>query len=120
AEELVRMEVDIIVAAGSGAPLSAARRATSKIPIVMTLASDPVGAGLVKSLARPGGNVTGGSSMTPELGSKRLELLKEVVPRVAHLAVLCTPAATFELRETRAEAQMIVLSFKLMATRDAD
>ena len=120
AEELVRMEVDIIVAAGSGAPLSAARRATSKIPIVMTLASDPVGAGLVKSLARPGGNVTGGSSMTPELGSKRLELLKEVVPRVAHLAVLWTPAATFELRATRAAAHKLGLTLKLMEVRNAD
>ena len=120
AEELVRMEVDIIVAAGSGAPLSAARRATSKIPIVMTLASDPVGAGLVKSLARPGGNVTGGSSMMPELGSKRLELLKEVVPRVAHLAVLWTPAATFELRATRAAAHKLGLTLKLMEVRNAD
>ena len=120
AEELVRMEVDIIVAAGSGAPLSAARRATSKIPIVMTLASDPVGAGLVKSLTRPGGNVTGGSSMTPELGSKRLELLKEVVPRVAHLAVLWTPAATFELRATRAAAHKLGLTLKLMEVRNAD
>jgi len=116
AEELVRMKVDIIVAAGATAPLSAARRATSTIPIVMTLAPDPVGQGLVKSLARPGGNVTGGSNMTPELGSKRLELLKEVAPRVARLAVLWTPAAALELRVTRAAAHKLGLTLNCDGT----
>src|SRR6059036_203970 len=83
AEELVRMKVDIIVAAGGGAPLRAAKQATSTIPIVMTGSADPVAEGLVASMARPGGNVTGSSLMIAELGSKRLELLKEAVPRVA-------------------------------------
>src|SRR5262245_24685872 len=82
AEELVRMKVDIIVAAGAGPAVGAAKRATSEIPIVTTGSDDPVAEGLVASIARPGGNVTGMSRMVPELGSKRLELLKESVPRV--------------------------------------
>jgi hypothetical protein len=77
AEELVRMKVDIIVSAGGGAPLRAARQATSTIPIVMTGSSDPVAEGLVASMARPGGNVTGSSLMLAELGSKRLEYLSK-------------------------------------------
>ena len=91
AEELVRLKVDIILAAGGGAPLIAAKRATSTIPIVMTGSADPVAQQLVASLGRPGGNVTGMATMLPELGSKRLELLKEAVPRVARVAVLWTP-----------------------------
>src|SRR5262245_2351182 len=79
AAELVRLNVDVIVTIGTLAPL-AAKRATSTIPIVMTSAGDPLGSGLVASLARPGGNVTGMSLMAPELGGKRLELLKEVLP----------------------------------------
>src|SRR5262245_7706371 len=76
AEELVRMKVDIIVTAGGEAAPKATRRATSTIPIVMATSSDAIAAGLVASLARPGGNVTGVSLMVPELGPKRLELLK--------------------------------------------
>ncbi len=91
AEELVRMKVDIIVAAGPDTLIRAAKQATATIPIVMLGSSDPVGEQFVASLARPGGNVTGISLMVPELGSKRLELLKEVVPRVARLAVLWSP-----------------------------
>ena len=120
AEELVRMKIDIILAAGGGAPLSAAKRATSTIPIVMTGSGDPVAEGLVASLARPGGNVTGRSLMIPELGSKRLELLKEAVPRVARLAVLWTPAADLELRATRTAAHKLGLTLKLMEVRNAD
>ena len=78
AEDLVRMKVDVIVTAGGGAPLRAAKQATSTIPIVMARSVDPVAEGLVATLARPGGNVTGVSFMIPELGSKRLELFKEV------------------------------------------
>jgi len=77
AEELARMKVDVIVTAGSNALLRAAARATSTIPIVMPGSTDAVAEGFVATLARPGGNVTGRSSMGPELGSKRLELLKE-------------------------------------------
>ncbi len=120
AEELVRMKVDIIVAAGAGPLIRAAKRATSTIPIVMTGSSDPVAERFVASLARPGGNVTGGSLMIPELGSKRLELLKEVIPRVARLAVLWTPAADLELRATRAAAHKLGLTLKLMEVRNAD
>jgi len=123
AEELVRMKVDIIVVAGGGAPLrGAAKQATSTIPIVMTGSADPVAERLVASLARPGGNVTGMSLMTHELGSKRLELLKEVVPRVARLAVLWNPATSddLELRATRAAARTLGVTLKLMEVKNAD
>src|SRR5262249_38448029 len=96
-EELAQTKVDIIVAAGGSPLVRAAKQATSTIPIVMTGSGDPVAEGLVASMARPGGNVTGMSSMIPELGSKRLELLKETVPRVARLAVLLDPLATYNL-----------------------
>ncbi len=91
AAELVRLDVDVIVAIGTLAPL-AAKQATTKIPIVMAAAGDPVASGLVPSLARPGGNVTGMSLMAPDLGGKRLELLKEVLPRLSRVAVLWNAA----------------------------
>jgi ABC-type uncharacterized transport system substrate-binding protein len=120
AEELVRTKVDIIVAAGPDPLIKAAKQATSTIPIVMTGGSDPVAERFVASLARPGGNVTGVSLMTPELGSKRLELLKEVVPRVTRLAVLWSPATQRELEVTRAAADKLGLALKLIAVRNAD
>ena len=89
AGELVRLKVDIIVTTG-GTPTGAAKEATSTIPIVMAQDSDPVGSGYVGSLARPGGNITGLSSLAPELGGKRLELLKEIVPKLARVAILGT------------------------------
>ena len=93
AAELVRLKVDIIVAAGGTGMIQAAKNATKTIPIVMTGAgSDPVEAGLIESLARPGGNVTGLTTLARELGGKRLELLKEAVPKVARVAVLYDPA----------------------------
>jgi putative tryptophan/tyrosine transport system substrate-binding protein len=82
AAELVRLDVDVIVAAGTLAPL-AAKHATTTIPIVMTAAGDPLGSGLVASLAQPGGNVTGLSLMMSDVSGKRLELLKELVPGLA-------------------------------------
>lgn len=91
ASKLVRRNVDVIVGFGNPAPL-AAQRATTTVPIVMAAAGDPVGSGLVASLARPGGNVTGMSLMAPDLGGKRLELLKEVLPRLARVAVLWNAA----------------------------
>src|SRR5262245_19340806 len=91
AAELVRLNVDVIVATGPLGPL-AAKQATSTIPIVMTAAGDPLGSGLVASLARPGGNVTGMSLMVPDLGGKRLELLKELLPRLSRVAVLWNAA----------------------------
>src|SRR3990170_8057023 len=88
AAELVRLKVDIIVAAGGDPPVRAAMNATKTIPIVMTGGGiDPVEAGLIESLARPGGNVTGITNLVRELGGKRLELLKEAVPKVARVAV---------------------------------
>jgi putative tryptophan/tyrosine transport system substrate-binding protein len=122
ANELVRMKVDVLVAAGAGPPLLAAKQATSTIPIVMTASTDPIAERLVASLARPGGNVTGLSSMTPELSSKRLELLKEVVPRVARVAVIWNPDAgrQLELQATRAAARTLGVTLKLMEVRNAD
>ena len=87
AAELVSLKVDIIVADGTG-PGLAAKKATSTIPIVLATGADPVGNGLVASLARPGGNVTGLTNLSPELGGKLLELLKEVVPKLSRVAVL--------------------------------
>ena len=87
AAELVRLKVDIIVSAGP--PVTrAAKEATVTIPIVMAHDQDPVGNGFVASLARPGGNITGLSTLAPELSGKRLELLKEIVPRLSRVAVL--------------------------------
>ena len=89
AAELVRLKVDVIVTVGSN-PTRAAKQATSTIPIVMAQDPDPVGNGFVASLARPGGNITGLSNLGPELSGKRLELLKEVVPRLTRVAVFGT------------------------------
>ena len=89
AAELVRLKVDVIVVAGGTGPTRAAKNATKTIPIVMTgLGADPIEAGLIDSLARPGGNVTGITNLGRELGGKRLELLKEAVTKVARVAVL--------------------------------
>ena len=93
AAELVRLKVDIIVVAGGDPMIRAAKNATKTIPIVMMgTGLDPVEAGLVESLARPGGNVTGLTNLDRELGGKRLELLKEAVPKLARVAVLYDPA----------------------------
>jgi putative ABC transport system substrate-binding protein len=89
AAELVRLKVDIIVTAG-GQATRAAKEATSTIPIVMTNDPDPVGSGFVASLARPGGNITGLSTLAPELSGKRLELLREVVPKLSRVAIVGT------------------------------
>jgi len=122
AEELVRMKVDVIVSAGSRIPLRAATRATGTIPIVAAGIGDPIGERFITSLARPGGNVTGTSNMIPELGSKRLELLKETVPRVTRLAVLWNPGVStdLELQATRATAHKLKVTLKLLEVRNAD
>jgi putative ABC transport system substrate-binding protein len=91
AEELVRSNLDIIVTDGNR-PTRAAKNATKTIPIVMAVAGDPIGTGLVESLARPGGNITGLTLLSPELSGKRLEMLKETVPKVSRVAVLFNPA----------------------------
>jgi putative ABC transport system substrate-binding protein len=100
AAELVRLKVDIMVAAGGDSVIRTAMKATKTIPIVlMGQGSHPVEAGHVESLARPGGNVTGLTSLTTELGGKRLELLKEAVPNAALVAVLYDPGSTGFPRE---------------------
>jgi len=123
AEDLARMKVDVIVTAGSNALLRAAARATSTIPIVMPGSADPVAEGFVASLARPGGNVTGRSSMGPQLGSKRLELLKETIPRVSKVAVLWNPGmsgADLELLAMRPTAHKLKVTLKPLPVRNAD
>jgi len=87
ADELVRLNVDAIVTAGPTVT-RAAKEATATIPIVMAFAGDPVGSGFVASLARPGGNITGLSSLSPEISGKQLELLKEIVPKLSRVAIL--------------------------------
>src|SRR5206468_11240657 len=91
AEELVQLTVDVIVPGDTPSAL-AAQRATRVIPIVMGTASDPVGSGLVVSLAHPGGNITGLSNMSSDIGPKRLEMLIAVVPKLARVAVLLNPS----------------------------
>ena len=122
AAELVSLKVDIIVAAGTPAPL-AAKHSTRTIPIVMSSAGDPVGSGLVASLARPGGNVTGLSTFTRELAAKRLQLLKGVVPGVSQVAVLwnaANPYAVLVMRETGAAARTLGVQVQSLEVRDPD
>lgn len=107
--DLVHLKVDIIVVGGSGAA-RAAKKATSTIPIVMTSSTDPVGIGLVASLARPGGNVTGLTSVTGELGGKLLELLKEVVPRLTRVVIpapATSPTEDLFIKETESPARAL-------------
>ena len=113
AAELVRLNVDIIVADGSPAAREA-KKASSTIPIVMTSSTDPVGTGLVASLARPGGNVTGLTSLTGELGGKNLELLKEIVPRLSRAAILSSGGPSNILFEKYTEPTARALGIKLL------
>ena len=102
AAELVRLKVDIIVVAGGDPPILAAKTATKTIPIVMIgIGSDPVEAGHVESLARPGGNVTGVTNLSRELGGKRLDLLKEAVPKTVRIAFVYDPAIPAARREVK-------------------
>ncbi len=122
AADLVRLKVDVIVATG-GLAASAVRNATKTIPIVMAGVSDPIGSGLVASLARPGGNITGLSILAPELSGKRLELLKQVVPRVSRVAVLAypaNPAFPAQLRETQVAARTLGLRLQILEVRSPD
>jgi len=111
ATELVRLPVDVLLVGVCGAPLDAARSATQTIPIVVATCNDDlVKTGIVNSLARPGGNVTGLSKLTPELAAKRLELLKETAPALSHVAVLWNPGysdSKADWRETRAAARRL-------------
>jgi ABC-type uncharacterized transport system substrate-binding protein len=123
--ELIRLNVDVIVATGTLAPI-AAKRATTTIPIVMTSAGDPLGSGLVASLAKPGGNVTGLSLMAPELAGKRLELLKEVIPGLTRIAVLWNAANPYSANvfdQTKLAAEKLgieVQSLRITSPNDLD
>src|SRR6266481_1782027 len=124
AAELVRLKVDIIVVGGP-IPIRAAKNATKTIPIVMVgLGPDPVEAGFIESLARPGGNVTGLTNLGPELGGKRLELFKEAVPKLARVAVLYDPTIPASVRELKdvlpAAARALGLTVRFWEGRAAD
>jgi putative tryptophan/tyrosine transport system substrate-binding protein len=118
AAELVQLRVDVIVAGGTSAA-RAAQRASSTIPIVMAL-GDPVGTGLAASLGRPGGNVTGLTNLAPQLGAKRLELLKETLPGLARVAVLWrpdNPVKQAEWKETESAGQILGLQVQSLEVR---
>jgi putative ABC transport system substrate-binding protein len=119
AAEMVRLKADIIIVTTTPAAF-AAKNATQTIPIIIPTALDPVGTGLVASLARPGGNITGLSSLAPELSGKRLELLKEVVPGMTRVAVLWNPANPANAsvwKETQAAARALGLQLQSQEVR---
>jgi putative tryptophan/tyrosine transport system substrate-binding protein len=122
AAELVGLNVDVILAIGTLAAL-AAKRASATIPIVMANAGDPLGSGLVVSLAQPGGNVTGMSLMAPDLGGKRLELLKELLPRLSRVAVIwnaANPYSALMFEETRGAAKTLAIELQSLEVRGPD
>jgi ABC-type uncharacterized transport system substrate-binding protein len=117
--ELIALKVDVIVTAGTPASL-AVKKAAPSLPLVMAAVGDPIGVGLVASLARPGGNATGLSAIAPELEGKRLELLREVAPRLSHIAVLWNPDNPLHagsLKEIRAAAQVLGIKVQLLGIR---
>jgi putative tryptophan/tyrosine transport system substrate-binding protein len=120
AAELVRLKVDLIVVRAN-APALAAKSATTTIPIVMAASADPVGAGLVTSLARPGGNVTGLSALSPELNTKRLEVLKDAVPKLSRVGLLRLPGDNIgqdlQLKELRPAAVALKLKLEEIETQ---
>ena len=119
AAELVALKADVIVAGGSLA-VRAAQQATRTIPIVMTGTSDPVGTGFVASLARPDGNITGLSLLSPELSGKRLEFLKEIIKGLSHLGILLNPddpAVVFSWRQTEKAARALGIETSLVEAR---
>ena len=120
AADLVGLKVDVIIAATVPA-IRAAQRATTTIPIVMVLNSDPVRLGLVKSLARPGGNTTGPAALTFDLAPKRLELFKETIPKLRHIAVLgnpANPAVREGLTQTEAAGRMLGVEVRAFEVRE--
>jgi putative tryptophan/tyrosine transport system substrate-binding protein len=124
ANEFVRLNVDVIVTVGTAGVL-AAKRATSTIPIVFPIASDPIGAGLVESLARPGGNVTGLSLQQTELAGKRVELLREITPNLRRLAVIANvsgaaPDPITEVQEISSAARAVGLDVVMLEIRRAE
>jgi putative ABC transport system substrate-binding protein len=121
AAEFVRRKVDIIVTSGAAVPL--VKEATSDIPIIFAVANDPIGTGMVAGLARPGGNVTGLSLQSADLASKRLELLREVVPNLRRFAILGDigyPASVLEIGEVRESARALKLEAATLEIRRAE
>jgi ABC-type uncharacterized transport system substrate-binding protein len=118
AAEVTQLKVDVIVAVGAGA-IRAAKNATSTIPIVMSEVNDPIALGFVASFAHPGGNITGMSNLAPELSGKRLELLKEVVPRASRIAVLAYrgEAMRSSIKETEVAARSLGLQIHLLEVK---
>ena len=116
AADLVRLKVDLIVVTGTAAALDA-KKATSTIPILMVNAADPVGDGLVASLARPGGNVTGFSSLSNELHTKRLEILKDAVPKLTRVGLLRPPPAISQMKQLRPAALHLKLKLEEIETQ---
>jgi putative tryptophan/tyrosine transport system substrate-binding protein len=122
AAELVRLKVDVIVTS-TDPGIAAVKRQTQLIPIVMANSTDPVGTGFVANLARPGGNVTGLSSVSPELSAKRLELLKEAVPRLSRVAIVWNPdvrGAVLEYKETESAARSLHLQLQSVEVNRPD
>ena len=115
AADLVRLKVDVIVAGGAGA-VRPAKDASATIPIVMGAVNDPIALGYVASLAHPGGNITGISNLSPELSGKRLELVKEVVPKATRIAVLAYRAAAMRtsIKETEDAGQFLKIKLQLL------
>ena len=121
AAELVSSDVEVIIAIGPA--VWAAKRATSTVPIVMAFSGDPVGNGVVSSLARPGGNITGFSYMSTDLAAKRLELLNQIFPRSTRIGILYSqdePATVQEMRETEAAARVLGVTLQPMVARHPD
>jgi putative tryptophan/tyrosine transport system substrate-binding protein len=117
AAELLALKVDVIVTGGSSVTRRV-KQATDKIPIVMTNDNDPVGDGFVTNLARPGGNITGLATLTPDLSGKRLELLKEIIPKLSRVAVLGTstePSIAQSLKETELAARVLKVQLHYLA-----
>ena len=120
AAELARLSVDVILATSTPA-IQAAKQATATTPIVMAFSDDPVGTGLIASLARPGGTITGLSFLSSELSGKRLQLLKEAVPTAKHVGILsnaANPSATLQVRETEAAAGALGVELQNWGVRE--
>jgi putative tryptophan/tyrosine transport system substrate-binding protein len=121
AAELARLKVDVIVAAGGTPAILAAKNATRTIPVVFGANADPVGSGFVASLARPGGNITGTSLIALELSGKRLDLLKETIPKISRVAVLLNPtnaATEAQLAETQVTAGSLRVQLQVLEARN--
>jgi ABC-type uncharacterized transport system substrate-binding protein len=122
ARELVSLKVDVILTSTDGA-IAVVKQQTQTIPIVMATSTDPVGTGFVASLARPGGNITGLSVISPELGGKRLELLREIAPRLSRVAFIWNPdipGATLEYKEVEGASHSLRLQLQFLEVRRSD